>query len=58
MAARANGLSLDNSKAKEIRDRAFTHLKEAMDEIRDTDKYTFRKDPKCYKGYVSRYRRR
>ena len=56
--ARANGATLDNSKAKDIRDRAFTHLKEAMDEIRETGKYAFRKDPERYKGYISRYRRR
>ncbi|SHJ09499.1 hypothetical protein [Aquimarina spongiae] len=56
--AKANGTTLDNSKAKNIRDRAFTHLKEAMDEIRDTGKYAFRKDPERYKGYISRYRRR
>ncbi len=56
--AKANGATLDNSKAKEIRDRAFTHLKEAIDEIRDTGKYAFRKDPERYKGYISRYRRR
>ncbi len=56
--AKANGAILDNSKAKEIRDRAFTHLKEAMDEIKDTGKYAFRKDPERYKGYISRYRRR
>lgn len=56
--AKANGVTWDNSKAKDIRDRAFTHLKEAMDEIRDTGKYAFRKDPERYKGYISRYRRR
>jgi hypothetical protein len=43
--AKANGATLDNSKAKEIRDRAYTHLKEAMDELRETDKYAFRKGP-------------
>ncbi len=56
--AKANGATLDNSKAKEMRDRAFTHLKEAINEIRDTGKYAFRKDPERYKGYISRYRRR
>ena len=56
--AKANGAILDNSKAKDLRDRAFTHLKEAIDEIRDTGKYAFRKDPERYKGYISRYRRR
>ncbi|WP_074405805.1 hypothetical protein [Aquimarina megaterium] len=56
--AKANGATLDNSKAKEIRDRAYTHLKEAIDELRETGKYAFRKDPERYKGYVSRYKRR
>ncbi|MBP2833496.1 hypothetical protein J8281_14975 [Aquimarina sp. U1-2] len=56
--AKANGASLDNSQAKDIRDRALTHLNEAIDEIRDTGKYAFRKDPERYKGYISRYRRR
>ncbi|WP_438422224.1 hypothetical protein [Aquimarina macrocephali] len=56
--AKANGTTLDNSKAKESRDRAFTHLKEAVDEVRDTGKYAFRKDPERYKGYISQYKRR
>jgi len=56
--ARANGAALDNSKAKEIRDRAYTHLKEAVDEVRDTGKYAFRKNPERFKGYISRYKRR
>ena len=55
--AQANGTRLDNSKAKEMRDRAFTHLKEAMDEIRDTGKYVFRKNPERFKGYISKYRK-
>ena len=38
------------SKAKDIRNRAFTHRKEAMDEIREMDEYAFRKDPERYKG--------
>ncbi|MBG6131632.1 hypothetical protein IWQ47_003048 [Aquimarina sp. EL_43] len=56
--AKANGATLDNSKAKEIRDRAYTHLKEAIDELRETGKYAFRKDPERYKGYISQYKRR
>ncbi|WP_378174920.1 hypothetical protein [Aquimarina sp. SS2-1] len=55
--AEVNGSRLDNSKAREMRDRAYTHLKEAMDEIRETGKYVFRKNPERYKGYVSRYKR-
>ncbi|GAA4278575.1 hypothetical protein [Aquimarina mytili] len=56
--AKANGATLDNSKAKDIRDRAYTHLKEAIDEIRETGKYVFRKNPERYKGYISRYKRK
>ncbi|MEW7277471.1 hypothetical protein ABW636_02615 [Aquimarina sp. 2201CG1-2-11] len=54
--AQVNGSKLDNSKAKEMRDRAYTHLKEAMNEIRETGKYAFRKNPERYKGYVAKYR--
>lgn len=56
--AKANGSRLDNSKAKETRDRAYTHLKEAMDEVMNTGKYAFRKDPERYKGYLNRLKRR
>jgi hypothetical protein len=56
--AKANGATLDNSMAKEIRDRAYTHLKKAIDELRETGKYVFRKNPERYKGYISRYKRR
>ncbi len=56
--AKANGTTLDNSKAKAMRDRAYTYLKEAIDEVRDTGKYAFRKDPERYKGYISQYKRR
>ncbi|WP_108869383.1 hypothetical protein [Aquimarina aquimarini] len=54
---KANGAILDNSKAKDIRDKAYTHLKEAIDEIRDTGKHLFRKHPERYQGYISRYNR-
>lgn len=54
--AKANGSRLDNSKAKDMRDRAYIHLKEAMNEIRDTGKYAFRKNPERFKGYISKYR--
>ncbi len=55
--AKANGATMDNSKAKELRDRAYTHLKEAITEIKNTGKYVFRKNPERYKGYISRYKR-
>ena len=55
--AKANGAQLENASAKDIRDRAYTHLKEAVDELRDFGKYVFRKDPNRYKGYISRYKK-
>lgn len=53
--ARANGDSLKFNEAKMLRDKAFTYLKEAVDEIRDCGKYVFRKKPEKLKGYISRY---
>ena len=55
--AKANGVLLENASAKDMRDRAYTHLKEAVDEVRDCGKYVFRKDPNRYKGYISRYKK-
>jgi hypothetical protein len=48
----------DNSAARVMRDRAYTHLKEAVDEIRDCGQYVFWRDGARLKGYVSMYRRR
>ncbi|MEW7290636.1 hypothetical protein [Aquimarina sp. 2304DJ70-9] len=56
--AKANGATLENSLAKEIRDKAFTHLKEAVDEIRDAGKYVFKNTPERFKGYISRYNKK
>lgn len=55
--AKSNGSRLDNTKAKEMRDKAHTYLKEVVDEVRDFGKYVFRKDPQRFKGYISRYRK-
>ena len=46
------------SEAKKIRDQAYTHLKEAVDEIRETGRYVFRHDKKHVRAYASVYRRR
>lgn len=56
--AQANGATQDNSQAKALRDAAFAHLKEAVDEVRETGKYVFRKNDSRFKGYVSQYRKR
>ena len=53
--AKANGATQDNSKAKLLRDAAFAHLKEAVDEIREAGKYVFRKQKDRYQGYVSQH---
>ncbi|MBL0682695.1 hypothetical protein [Aquimarina mytili] len=56
--AKANGATLENSMAKEIRDKAFTHLKEAVDEVRDAGKYVFKNNPERFKGYISIYNKK
>ncbi|WP_378185857.1 hypothetical protein ACE939_12170 [Aquimarina sp. W85] len=56
--AKANGSVMDNSEAKMMRDKTYTHMKEAVDEIRQSGKYAFRKQPERYQGYVSRYYQR
>ena len=44
--------------AKKLRDRAYTHLKEAVDEIRRCGQYVFRRDKERLAGYRSHYLRR
>ncbi len=56
--AKANGAIQENSAAKFIRDKAFTHLKEAIDEVRAAGKYVFKNNPERFKGYISRYNRK
>jgi hypothetical protein len=53
--AEANGDKADQNQSKVIRDKAYTHLKELVDEIRDAGKYVFRNNPARYKGYISQY---
>jgi len=53
--AAANGDRAEQSEAKTIRDKAYTHLKELIDEIRDAGKFLFWRTPDRYKGYVSQY---
>ena len=53
--ALANGDKSLQSDSKVIRDKAYTHLKELVDEIRNAGKYLFWKNEKRYKGYVSQY---
>lgn len=55
--AEANGDKADQNESKIIRDKAYTHLKELVDEIREAGKYVFRKNKNRLKGYSSQYRR-
>jgi len=47
----------DYLEAKKIRNQAYTHLKEAVDYIREHGRYVFWKNPARLKGYRSDYRR-
>lgn len=53
--AMANGDRASQSETKKIRDKAFAHLKESVDQVRDAGKYLFWKNENRYKGYVSKY---
>ncbi len=53
--ALANGDKSLQSESKVIRDKAYTHMKELVDEIRNAGKYLFWKNEKRYKGYVSQW---
>ena len=51
--AEANGSKLLGNERKVDRDKAYTHLKEVVDEVRACGKYLFRKDKKRLVGYQS-----
>ncbi|WP_421920040.1 hypothetical protein [Marinifilum sp.] len=51
----ANGSRQRGSDTKVLRDKAYTYLKEAVDDIRAAGKFLFRNDPKKLKGYTSKY---
>jgi uncharacterized protein (DUF1810 family) len=51
----ANG---EDSEALKIRNKAYTCLKQAVDEVRETGQFVFWRDKKRVKGYTSRYFRR
>ena len=56
--ALANGEDGDDVDAKELRDKAYTFMKIAVDEIRSTGQYVFWRDDDRKKGYVSSYFRK
>ncbi len=55
--AMANGDKHHENEAKLIRDKAYTYLKEAVDEIKACGKYLFWKDKDKLKGYASDFLR-
>ena len=55
--ATANGEKAEQNESKTIRDKACTHLKELVDEVREAGKYLFWRTPYRYRGYVSQYRK-
>lgn len=56
--AKANGLRNSDNKTKVLRDKAYTHMKHAVDEIRRNGVYKFWRTPERKKGYVSKYNTR
>ncbi len=55
----AEAHSVDNiNEARVIRDKAYTHLKEAVDEIRDAGKFIFRYEPDLLEKFASDYHRK
>jgi hypothetical protein len=56
--AQANGDKFKENEKKIIRDKAYTHLKELVDEVRECGKYVFWRNPDRLRGYASAYHRR
>lgn len=54
----ANGDDTIEDNAKEMRDKAYTYMKQAVDEIRECGQYVFWRDEDRKKGYVSAYKKR
>lgn len=56
--AAANGEVSDDQSAKKMRDKAYSYMKAAVDEIRAVGQYAFWRDEDRRRGYVSRYFRK
>jgi hypothetical protein len=56
--AKSNGARLMDNKLKITRDKAYTHMKEAVDEIRRHGQYVFWRNDERKKGYASRFLQR
>ena len=50
-----NGEKQQETSEKIFRDKAYTYLKEAVDEVRACGKYVFTDNPERMKGYISNY---
>lgn len=53
--AQANGDRRSTNKVKIMRDKAYTYMKQAVDEIRHHGQYLFWRNENRKKGYVSKY---
>jgi len=53
--AKANGKKMEDNKMRLMRDKAFMHMKEAVDEIRRCGQYVFWRNEQKHKGYISKY---
>jgi len=56
--ARATIDRQDNTRTRIIRDQAYTHLKDAVDEVRACGQYVFNRNDVRMKGYTSQYYRK
>lgn len=55
---RANGGAAGDDQVRENRNKAYTYMKQAVDEIRATGQYVFYKNDDRKKGYISQYLKR
>ena len=55
---RATAEQRDGNAALILRNKAYTYLKEAVDEVRECGQYVFWRNDARYVGYVSHYNRR
>ncbi|WP_109852224.1 hypothetical protein [Aquimarina sp. AU58] len=55
--AQVNSAIKQSGEVVKTRNQSYTHLKEAVDEIRNAGKYIFKNNPNRFKGYISTYRK-
>jgi hypothetical protein len=56
--AKNNGDKMSVSASRVLRDKAYTYMKQAVDEIRQCGQYVFYRNEERKKGYISRYKKR